>query len=144
MYMDSQSNLIDDVTPLVELARRQSVVIFSHCEHANSQHDFVKNDRDEKFRNDIQLDSSWMLFKKNNFSMEFVQQWLKYYQDGEKLKMNQFDNKDVGFEGPHEQDILSRLSLKMQIPTFRDPSHWGLGCMEEHEGYYGTLIFRST
>lgn len=83
------------------------------------------NLNEEKYRESNQIMASYILIKKTEFSMKFIQEWL----DNAKKEINltdKFDRniiQDKAFiEHRHDQSIFSLLYKKYNLKPFKDPS----------------------
>ena len=86
-----------------------------------------------KYTKSKQILGGFILMKNTDFVRSIINEWLKYAQDKRIIT----DQPNVlgkpnypGFkENRHDQSIFSLLITKYNIPSYRDPSNWGI----EHE-----------
>lgn len=76
-----------------------------------------------------QILATFSLWKKTQFSMRFVEEWLHYAQDERILtdidNILGFPNYDGFVEHRHDQSIYSILTKKNKLKVYRDPSQFG-------------------
>lgn len=73
-----------------------------------------------------QISGTFMAFKKTDFTVSFVREWLKYCCDFELLSPAREEDEDIGFYSHREdQSILSLLVKKHAIKVYSDPSQYG-------------------
>lgn len=70
--------------------------------------------------NTRQRAGGYQLFRKSDFSVKFVETWLKYCENKNLL----VGSKLYAYHR-HDQSLLSLLSKRAKIPSFRDPSQYG-------------------
>lgn len=79
--------------------------------------------------NENQCLAGYILIKKNEFTLRFVNEWLTYMQDERIVSPKHFLPEIKEFEDFHahreDQSILSILTRKHNLPVFRDPSDFG-------------------
>lgn len=90
----------------------------------------------ERYKNSNQIHASIQLVKKNDFSVNFYESYLRYAQS----EINITDDFDPAFEQStkfiehrHDQSIFSLLYKKNNLKPFKDPTQWG----QSPEGYAG-------
>lgn len=135
VYSDSGSCFIDDIQILINAMEKdkKDIMLFSlHSLEKNySKRDaFILMDCDKtEFIETPQRCATYMIYKKNDYSLKFVEEWLKYAQDERIITNNEnvMGKPDYqGFvENRHDQTILSLLSKKWGIEVFRDPCQYG-------------------
>lgn len=116
------------VQPLMDLCVSNNGTVFQQFGNKNSKWTkrdaFVYMNCDEpKYHDGVHLQATWMLFQKNNFNINFVEEWLKYCLDeriASHLKPNTcgLPNLPGFFEHRHDQSIFTNLAIKYNIKTF--------------------------
>jgi hypothetical protein len=139
-YCDSGSYFIDSIADLVEFckSKNQDIIPFEleHAEKHWSKRDaFVLMDCDsEKYFNTKQRLASFTLIRKSDYSLRFVEDWLRFAEDHRILtdEDNQcgLDNYDGFIENRYDQTVFSLLTKKLEIPAYRDPSQFGTALKE--------------
>lgn len=76
-----------------------------------------------------QMLATYMLFKKDDFSVQFVEEWLKYASDERIISPDYFFSKLDQFEDfrvhREDQSIFSILYHKYNLKRFREPTQYG-------------------
>ncbi|CAG34747.1 hypothetical protein [Desulfotalea psychrophila] len=149
-YCDSGSHFIGSIDPLIDIStqRSQDVIVFDleHIEKRWTKRDaFVLLGCDEeKYKETMQRIGGFVLIKKTDRSLSFFDEYLRYAQDERILtdQVNSCGENYPGFvEHRHDQSILSLLSKKHGLESYRDPSQWGNKMMPEYENSsYGQLV----
>jgi hypothetical protein len=133
-YCDSGSLFINSIDQLLNCF--ESTVDIMPFELQNIEKYWTKRDcfqlmccDEPKILESKQIQATFCLWRKSNFSMRFVEEWLHYAQDERILTdiENQlgFSNY-LGFvEHRHDQSIFSLLIKKYKIKAYRDPSQFG-------------------
>jgi hypothetical protein len=128
-YYDCGPYLINrSVWLVVKLCIRNRGTVFHQCGEKNSKWTkrdaFVYMGCDEpKYHNGVALQATWIFFQKNDFNINFVEEWLKYNLD-ERIASSQMPNTCglpnlPGFvENRRDQSILTNLAIKYNIKTF--------------------------
>jgi hypothetical protein len=134
-YCDSGSYFISPITPLIEISllNRQDIIVFElPCpEKIWTKRDvFILMDCDSpKYSDSNQRLSSFSLWKKSIFTINFINEFLHYAQDERLITdlKNQcgYPNYPEFKEHRHDQSIFSLLSKKHNLDAYRDPSQWG-------------------
>ena len=134
IYLDSGIEIINPVTPLVDLCLGQNIILFSLESHLNK--DWTKKDAfyimdcdTNNYFMSYQLVGGIMVLKKNKTIINFIKRWLKYCQNFQLISdadniycENNFPN---FITHRHDQSILSLLALKDSIFPFRCASQFG-------------------
>lgn len=138
VYMDSDSDIVADPTPLLDLLQHQDVVGFnSFATEAN----WTKTDaflllNASQYRDQKQLFAGLVILRRSWHSLGFVSQWLSYAQDTRLItnKRNtllpselQGQNHPGFMQHRNDQAIFSLLYKKWNFTTFPDPSRFGEG-----------------
>lgn len=143
IYSDSGSHFINKATPLSTLPNdfNQDIVPFElelPEAHWTKRDAFVRMEADTlNFAKSNQRLASFIVIKKSNFAIEFINDYLSYCCDP--LIITDSPNETVlpnyeGFkEHRHDQSVLSLLTKKYNLMAFRDPSQWGNSRIGEFE-----------
>ncbi len=141
-YCDSGSYFIKPISPLIDLSlsTEQDIIVFEtpRIEKTMTKRDaFIQMDCDSpKYVNSKQRLAGFSLWKKSQYTMDFVDEYLHYAQDEHIItdQENQYGYPNYeGFIGHrHDQSILSLLTKKHDLKAYRDPSQWGEAFREFH------------
>lgn len=153
-YCDSGSFYVNAVSYLVSAMEdvNQSVLGF---ELPMIMRQFTKKETFE-IMNSCQYDenqnlATFILFKKNDFSLNFVKEWLSFCCDERVLSpehlMYNIEEFDDFISHREDQSVFSILYKKYALVSFRDPSQFGLRPFEylwtnKYEGMWKEWIFR--
>jgi hypothetical protein len=135
MYSDAAVEIIDDLSPLFQLADEKDRVIFQiaggHNNKIWTKRDcFVLLNCDEqKYWDDLQLTATFSLWKKTEENISFLKEYLRYLRDPRIVtddpnmcgKPNFLEFRDHR----HDQSVLSILTRREGFERFCDPSQWG-------------------
>jgi hypothetical protein len=134
-YCDSGSYFIKPITPLIEISslNSQDIIVFelSFTERIWTKRDafILMNCDSPKYSESNQRLASFSLWKKSNFTIDFINEFLHYAQDERLITdlENQcgYPNYPDFREHRHDQSIFSLLSKKYDLNAYRDPSQWG-------------------
>lgn len=134
-YCDSGSYFINPIKPLIEisLSKRQDIIAFElPCKEkiwTKTDAFILMNCDNPKYSESNQRLASFILLKKSNFTMDFINEFLHYAQDVRLISdlKNQcgYSNFPDFREHRHDQSIFSLLSKKYNPDAYRDPSQWG-------------------
>jgi hypothetical protein len=158
VYCDAGVSIIKDIDPLINIClghdKNKGVLLFRNYQGASYigpgfektnevlYHEALKNKywgkRDvfvlmemdeERYWNSPQLEGCFMFFKKTDFSMQFVAEWLKYCCNEnivtDKPNTQGKPNFDNFIMHIHDQVVLSLLAEKYNLELFRCPSQYG-------------------
>jgi len=155
LYMDAGHVLVNDPAPLFDLAQTKNIVLFTNEQgfpylsatklpftydncyfSVNSIRFWCKGDAIEALDADSQnimeypmVDASLMLFKRNEFTLNFCQKWLNYCSIRSLISWDEskgaIANKPGFVKHIYDQSILSLMAAKMQLELFRCPSQFG-------------------
>lgn len=153
-YCDSGSYFVDSIDDVIQLSlnQNQDIIPFelTHFEKAWTKRDaFVLMDCDSDFYSETkQRLASYVLIRKTEFSIKFVEQWLSYAQD-ERI-ITDVDNQ-CGFENypeyrdhRHDQSIFSLLTKKHKLSAYRDLSQYGNPVKEFYpNSTYGEILIQT-
>lgn len=121
IYMDSGANLISDPSNYLELIDEKGILAFSMVQKTSkwTKGDcFYFLDKELKFKDTNQLQGTYIFFKKNKYSLNFVKMWLNYctnenlITDLPNIYMN---NLSDFIDHRHDQSIFSLLAYKENI-----------------------------
>jgi hypothetical protein len=141
-YVDSGNSFVNTPEPLFNILNKDNngIILFNNHDGAPpgtvwkniewTKYDCFKkmNCLDERYINGDQVNGSYILLKKNKFSVSFFKEYLEFCQD-EDILTDKLST--TGKEFPeykthrHDQSVLSLLSIKHNITILRDPSEWG-------------------
>ncbi len=133
-YCDSGSYFIDSIKNLIlfsDLDQDMMVFELPFLEKQYTKRDaFVLMGCDsERYSNSNQILASFSLWKKSDFTLKFVDDWLQYAQDERIItdKANQCGLADYNefIAHRHDQSIFSLLCKKSSLKVYRDPSQFG-------------------
>ena len=150
-YCDSGATFIASIDPLIKACIKadQDIIPFdlTFQEKCWTKRDaFILMDCDRpEFTESIQRLGSFSLWRKSKFSIQFVEECLRYAQD-ERI-ITDIDNQcDLSnYEGftahRHDQSIFSLMTKKYKLASFRDPSQFGNGREADYpNSAYGQII----
>jgi len=134
IYLDSGTLIIKSILPLINELSDNNVVLFRNGSHINSS--WTKRDcfvlmncDSDRYYNASQVLAGYILCKKNETTIKFIQEWLNYclnyniVSDSENITAHE---NNEGFKAHrHDQSILSILAEKHSIKLYNDPSEWG-------------------
>lgn len=141
LYSDAGLKVIDNLSPLFEIAKNDSkgiilfklpaVGVLAHKAKTWTKRDcFVLTECDEeKYWHADMGNGAISLWKKSDKNIEFLHEWLKYLRDPRIVtddpnmggKPNFIDFKDHR----HDQSVLTILATKYNLTLFRDPTQYG-------------------
>lgn len=132
IYCDSGAEIVSDITPLIDLCTQQEGILLFNAINKNKLYTkkdcFVFMGCDSyKYWNHPQFMAGYQVYIKNERSIGFLNEYLKYIQishlvdDTPSEKPN--DKKFV--EHRHDQSILTNLAITHQIKGYRNPSQGG-------------------
>jgi hypothetical protein len=141
-YVDGGNSIVNDPKCLFDLVLKdkKGLILFDNRDGApantiwkNSQwtkYDCFKkmNCLGEEYIKGNQVNASYVLLKKNNFTEKFIIEFYNYCQDVDILtdipnKLGENFSDFIAHR--HDQSILSLLSIKYNITIAIDPSEWG-------------------
>lgn len=135
VYADSGLEIIKPLIPIVEMCEKQQDIVFFQAHgyknsSATRRDAFVLMGCDTPPYHDAEMvQASFILFKKTEKTLQFVEEWLMYCQNsqiiGESENVMGKENLPDFFAHRHDQSILSILRIKYGMPIFRNPSQQG-------------------
>ncbi len=133
-YLDSATQFVGDIEPLLNIVRIKNMILFSNDDHLNStwtKRDcfYYMNCDTEQYHTGSQISACYIVFKKCDYTVKLVSEWLSYAKDERIISDNEnlcgLPNLPDFKDHRHDQSILSILGIKYNIEIFRDPSQWG-------------------
>lgn len=151
IYADSGSFFCKSILPLAALADnyKQDVIPFELelMEGAWCKRDafYYMGCEGLGFEQTRQRLASFIVIKKSQFSVDFIDQYLAYCSDPRIVTDNPnvcgLDNFPDFSEHRHDQSIFSLLTKLHKLQAFRDPSQWGTPRLDEYvNSAYGQII----
>jgi len=143
-YVDAGNLFIDNPDVLYKkFDKNNGIILFDNRDgdsdgnyHINKS--WVKRDSfilmnldNEKHINNAHINASYQIYKKNDFSIKFVEEMLNFCVNPNIIMdtPNLYGDNYLGFkEHRHDQSILSLLSSKYDLQLDIDPSEWGNKC----------------
>jgi len=156
-YIDSGNSIINDLSPIMDQIgfRGNGIILFENRD-GNHEHQVWKNRMwtkydcfhkmnclEEKYINGDQIDGSYIISEKNEFTLKFYEEYLNYCLDPEIITdiPNKYGQNFPEFKDHrHDQSILSLLAIKYGIPLYNSPSEWGTR-QESENPDFGQLFF---
>jgi hypothetical protein len=92
----------------------------------------------EKYYNQEQRNAAFQIYRVNDFTKKFIQEYLDYSKIPEVISdmQNKFKENDIEFKDHrHDQSIYTNLCLKYSIRGHRDPSQWGNKYIDNNDSY---------
>jgi hypothetical protein len=135
-YCDAGSMFVSPPEPLVELATKQpqGLVLFDARPLINRQFTkrdcFVRMDCDsDLFWNANKVIATILVIRKCDFAVKFLNEWLYYCKDRAAItddpNVSGLDDLPGYLQHRWDQAILSVLTAKHSLETFRNPTLWG-------------------
>lgn len=135
-YCDSGGLLKRNLKHFIKVMERdkQDMMFFEVCGHADrvwTKRDvFIALDCDtEEYYNTTQIMSGFIMIKKTDHSVAFIDEYVRYSQTGNLITDEPNELGQPNYEGfkenRHDQSVLSLLSKKWGYKPYRDPSQWG-------------------
>lgn len=135
MYSDAGIKVINDLTPLYELAAIHQRLVFkipgNHLNKFWTKRDafVLLNADDPKYWNANQVNGAVSLWVKTDENIAFIKEWNRGMKDPRIVmntvnmcgKPNFLEFKDHRYD----QSVLSILAVKYNFEVFRDPTQWG-------------------
>jgi hypothetical protein len=146
-YCDSGSHFISSISPLIELCKEESIVLFGQSHHLNKA--WTKRDAFFYMKSDAydkpQITASFMLFRHSKKAFDLIEEYLAYCSDVSIITDDPntcgLDNFPEFKDHRHDQSIMSLLASKYNIKLHRDPSQWGNDYKAIYkEDAYGQII----
>lgn len=132
-YCDSGSIFLRNISHLVKEMEREKLNIFiSFTPHISKNwtrkyvFDFF-NVNTEEYYNALQPCAGYMLIKKNQYSVDFIKEWLLLCQNSELIRdvINGEENFLEFKDHRHDQSLLSILVKKYKFEYYKDISQYG-------------------
>jgi hypothetical protein len=135
IYSDCGHEIIADLQPLIDICHHSApVMLFENGDLKNAMWTkrdcFVRMGCDTKlFWYGAQVDASFLLVRKSQKSIQFMEEWLRYCCDpiANTSAPNQLGKRNLPLFIEHrwDQSILSLLAIKWQLELYRMPSQFG-------------------
>ena len=134
IYSDAWIKVLHNLEPLFSLCEKQWWMLFFHNDYINKQYTkrdcFWLMDADHaEYHHALQTVWWFHVWQKNVRSIELLEEWLKYMEDPRivtDIPNQLWEPNYIEFvEHRHDQSVLSLLTVKHKITTFRDPSQYG-------------------
>ena len=148
-YSDAGAEWIAPVDPLIDIVENEGIVLF-HTDpvSGNTETQQTKADVFQKFcADDIKYYTSYprhggfQLYKNCNRAKDFIAAYLHFCQDYHLISDEEsiYPNFPDFKQHRHDQSIMSVLSKKYGIGSYRDPTQYGEPYIQQSDGYK-TLI----
>lgn len=141
MYSDSGISFIKNIDEIKEIMdeTKEKLLLFE-LEDIHPNKRWTKRDcfklmdlDEEPYLSSNQLLASYILMRKNNFVIKFMDEWLEYCKDYRIITDSPNEcglpNYDEFLDHRHDQSILSLLGRKYNIKNIPDVSQYGIGRM---------------
>lgn len=136
VYTDAGAIFVNPITYLLQAMERENTdimafcVTYPECWYTKMDAFLLMECNDAKYMQTFQNLSGYIIIKKTDKTIQFLQDFLHYVQD-ERIVTdmpNQMGvpNHPAFRENRHDQSCFSLLCKKYGIPSFRDPSQFGL------------------
>ena len=149
IYSDAGVEIRGDLSPLVEIASRNGIALFSNRPYLQKEWTkrdaFVLLDADSpRYWDAGQLSANFMALQNSARTRDFVAKWLAAMSDERVLTDAPNRAGAPNFpefrEHRHDQSVLGILATRENIEIFRDSSQWGDSYSMPNSSY-GTLLF---
>jgi hypothetical protein len=139
-YIDSGNTVVNNVNYIINECQQRDIILFDNRDgnpygqvHSNrlwtKRDTFVLMDLDsEEYYDTPQVDGSYQFYKKNEYTVNFINEYLQYCENVNIItdqpnitKSNLPEFKDHR----HDQSILSLMAIKHNIKLYPEPSEWG-------------------
>jgi hypothetical protein len=146
-YVDAGNIFINNPEKLYSHFDEKGIILFDNrdgMQNGECAENFISCKKDsfvlmncdeDKYVYGKHLNASYQIYKKNEFSLSFVEQYLE-------LCKNEFiltdtpnehgDNYPGYYDHRHDQSILSLFAIKKGIEPLVDPSEWGNSCPDRN------------
>jgi hypothetical protein len=140
IYVDSGNTIINDLNFIINECIINDIILFDNRDsnfnqqiHLNKvwtkRDAFVLMDCDDKkYYDGYQVDASYQLYKKNNRTINFINEFMRFCENENIIsdlpnitKENLPEFKDHR----HDQSIMSLMAIKHNITLYPEPSEWG-------------------
>ena len=119
MWVDSNDILISDPQPILDFAVSHNLFLHDHTPSYYPNKDWTYRDMfvrmgcdEEKYWNFGQVQVNIMAFCKTQFTIDFVDEWVRYATDYDTMVANTMQNFDSFRDHRYEQSICSILTAK--------------------------------
>lgn len=134
-YADSGSHFVDKIDKIIEVFQRDNLSVMTYAQLYISsmwtkRDAFILTGCDEsKYFNTSQRVGGFFMFKKDDFSINFFEELLKYSQDYRIITDSQNEcglpNYPDFIEHRHDESLISLISKKYDLYPYRNPSQDG-------------------
>ena len=128
MWVDSNHVIKSNLDPIVNFAVEHGAFLHEHWQIVFPNKEWTHRDTfigmgcdEERYWNARQIQVNVMAFCKTEFTMNLVNEWVKYCTDYDVVIQNKYENLEGFKNHRHEQSILSILVEKYKIPYQIDP-----------------------
>ena len=135
-YADCRCSFIADPRPTIEKYFTDSITVFHvpgdfrNYENTKQECFSIMQCYDLKYKNGRQYNAAFQIYKKNNRSLEFINENINYCTIpdcvNDNLDLNLQDSKFVAHRW--DQSIFSNLCIKYNITARKSPCQWGEMC----------------
>jgi len=135
-YSDSGSHFISSIDPMVKVFKRDNLSVMTflqlHKSTLFTKRDlFVLTGCDEpKYTNTCQRVGGWIMFKKDDFSLNFFDELLKYAVDyriiADSPSQCGLPEYPDFFRHQHDESLISVIAKKYELYPYRNPSQHGM------------------
>lgn len=122
LWVDSNDLLISHPDPIFTFAQQHHIYSHDHYPNYYRNRDWTQRDMfvrmgcdTERYWDTPQLQVNIMAFYKDDFTMAFVEEWVKYSTDYETMIQNIYPNLEGFREHRHEQSVFSILRVKHDL-----------------------------
>ena len=143
-YVDAGNIFLEDPTFLYDrLPENNGIILFDNrdgMQNGESAQNFISCKKDsfvlmdcdtDEYINGKHLNASYQIFQKNENSLHFVSEFLRFSQNIEIITdtPNKHGSNYSGYyDHRYDQTVLSLLAIKHKINPLVDPSEWGNKC----------------
>ena len=147
-YCDSGVEFISSAQPLIDLCNKNTKgVLCFHLEPVETNKEVLQTKKDafilmdcneEKYVETWPRIGSFSVWKKNDFSLSVIKDWLKYCEDERIITdlPNTCESEDIRHVSHrHDQSVFSIITKKYNIESYTDPTQWGNPFRKQEDGY---------
>lgn len=123
VWMDSNDKMVGSPQPLFDLALSRHIYLHDHYPNVNPNKDWTRRDMfikmgcdEPKYWDFPQVQVDTMVFHKDPFTVNFVNEWIKHASDYDTMIANVHENFPGYQDHRFEQSICSILAAKYGIP----------------------------
>jgi len=151
-YIDSGNLIVSNPNVLIDICKKteKGILLFENRDGAPAntiwknyqwtKYDCFKkmNCLDDVYTQGNQVDGSYVLAIKNDFTMSFFDEYVAHCEDADILTdaPNKLGSNLQGFKDHrHDQSVLSLMSIREKLLVAREPSEWGNNYMTTEYSY---------